>query len=271
MDFENLAYDIIILAGQSNAAGCGVGEVSKEYEEDEDILSLSRDFSVKEGIENNVWKFSLKYEDTPLTIDIARERIGNLGKVGDLSLSFSAEYKKSGLLKEGRKILIIRAGVGGTGFFKKQWTKDGVVYSKMIEMIDYALSLNKDNRIVAFLWHQGEHDAFEGNPPDIFESQLKELITDIKERYQTPSLPFISGDFVNEWKSANIESCAPIVEKIKAVTANENGVFIEASDLLSNNEKISNGDVIHFCRESLHILGKRYFDAYMKIKSESEN
>ena len=135
----------------------------------------------------------------------------------------------------------------------------------MFELVDYALSLNPENRIVGMLWHQGEHDAFEGNPPDVFEKQLKALITDVKNRYGLPSLPFVSGDFVNDWKSKNIEICAPIVEKIKAVTASEGGLFVETSDLPSNDQKLGNNDDIHFCRESLHILGKRYFDAYSAI------
>ena len=80
-----------------------------------------------------------------------------------------------------------------------------------------------------------------------------------------PLIPFVSGDFVNEWKSENIESCAPIVEKIKKITASEGGIFVETSDLLSNNQATGNGDNIHFSRESLHILGIRYFDAFSKI------
>ena len=86
----------------------------------------------------------------------------------------------------------------------------------------------------------------------------------VTEEY-VPLIPFVSGDFVNEWKSENIESCAPIVEKIKKITASEGGIFVETSDLLSNNQATGNGDNIHFSRESLHILGIRYFDAFSKI------
>ena len=66
-------------------------------------------------------------------------------------------------------------------------------------------------------------------------------------------------------KSKNIEICAPIVEKIKLVTEEMGGNFVETSDLPSNDQKVANGDDIHFCRESLHVLGHRYFDAYLKI------
>ena len=265
IDPERIAFDIIIEAGQSNASGYGRGRVTKEYIPSEDILYLVRDFTVDEGIKNGVWNIKLEYKNTPLEICVADERLSNGEKVGDFALTFAAKYKKMGYLSRERRLLIIRAGVGGTGFFKKQWTLDGEMCLKMLEMIDYALSLNKENKLVAFLWHQGEHDAFEGSQPDVFECQLKALIDTVKERYSVPELPFISGDFVNEWKRENIESCEPIVEKIKKITASEGGIFVETADLLSNNQETGNGDNIHFSRESLHILGERYFEAYLNI------
>ena len=264
------AYDIIIEAGQSNSEGCGIGPVTEEYIADEDIMYLVCDLNVFvveiDGEEN----LKFDYKKTPFRIEVADERDAENGIRGDFSLSFARRYKESGLLEAGRKLLIIRAGVGGTGFKKKHWVPDGAVYLKMLEMIDYAVSINSENRIVAFLWHQGEHDAFEENDPDVFEKQLKAMIDSVKERYSVPEIPFISGDFVNEWKSENIEICAPIVEKIKKVTYEESGLFVETSDLLSNNQTVQNGDNIHFSRESLHILGNRYFEAFKDIISKMQ-
>ena len=34
---------------------------------------------------------------------------------------------------------------------------------------------SEDDRFVAFLWHQGEHEVGKENPPEIYESQLKEI------------------------------------------------------------------------------------------------
>ena len=42
----------------------------------------------------------------------------------------------------------------------------------------------------------------------------------------------------------------------------EIGHYIETSDLRSNNQKNGDGDEIHFCREDLQELGRRYFDAW---------
>lgn len=41
---DNTVYDIIIIAGQSNAQGCGIGEDPFEYIPDDDILIERGDF-----------------------------------------------------------------------------------------------------------------------------------------------------------------------------------------------------------------------------------
>ena len=270
MNYTNQAYDIIIQAGQSNAEGCGRGPVIEEYIPDDDIMYLYQNYTNEDKIIDGIWKMSINVIDPAFYIAVADERSDANGKIGDFSLTFAKEYKKNGLLKEGRKILVIRSAVGGTGFKKCHWGLTDEMYLRMLDMIDHALSLNSENRIVAFLWHQGEHDAFEGNDPDVFASQLCTMIDSVKARYSIPTVPFISADFVNEWKSKNIDICTPIVDKIKSVTASEGGVFIETADLSSNNQKTGNGDGIHFCRESLHILGKRYLDAYKEIISRGK-
>ena len=51
----------------------------------------------------------------------------------------------------------------------------------------------------------------------------------------------------------------------KVIAENPNCAFIETDTLSSNDEIFHNGDDIHFCRESLHILGRRYFAEYNRI------
>lgn len=254
--------DIIIQAGQSNAEGMGVGTVENEFVPSSRIYALTAEKTVQHLPENLI----ITYADKPFCIQPAEERIENGKKVADFSLSFARLYEKN-YLEADRDILIIRAAVGGAGFQKGQWTKDGILYLKMLEMIDYARSLNPENRLVAFLWHQGEHDAFEGNLPERFERQLKNMIVSVRNRYHAQNLPFVTGDFVSEWKNKNLSSCTPIVEKIKKVTTEiGNGAFIETADLLSNNQSTGNGDDIHFCRAAQYELGERYFRAFSALR-----
>ncbi len=257
-------FDIIIQAGQSNAEGMGVGNVETSFLPSERIYRLEAKKTVEHFPEN----LRITYAEQPFTLQRAEERLCGEERIADFSLSFAKAYEEK-FLSSDRDILIIRAAVGGSGFQKGHWTQDGILYLKMIEMIDYALSLNPENRLVAFLWHQGEHDAFEHNEPDRFEWQLKDMVLSVRERYHTPNLPFIAGDFVNEWKSKNLSDCIPIVDKIKKVTSEiDNGAFVETADLLSNNQVTGNGDDIHFCRAAQYKLGKRYFEKFCAAQNQ---
>ncbi len=136
-DFSKEELDIVIQAGQSNSEGCGLGKATAPFIPSSDILYLNNDF----------------------TICVAQETVSGNEIVGNFSLAFCTKYIESGKLQCGRKLLIIRAAIGGTGFLDNHWGMTGDLYLKMIEMIHTALELNHKNELVAFLWHQGEADA----------------------------------------------------------------------------------------------------------------
>lgn len=260
MNLSKEKFDIIIQGGQSNAEGCGKGPVEKELVPSSNCFYLQAVKKVVVGEDN----LHITFPEEPFKVSIAQELVENGETLGDFSLTFAEAYENE-ILQNGRKLLIVRTAVGGSGFKKGQWGLNNILYLKLLELVDYALSLNPENKVVAFLWHQGEHDAFEGNKPEIYHGQLTDMVSDVRSRYG--DMPFIGGDFVSEWKSKNIESCAPIIDVIRRVICEiGNAAFVETSDLPSNNQKIGNGDDIHFCRQSLHELGRRYFEAYCKLK-----
>lgn len=263
MDLTNTKFDIVIQGGQSNAEGLGTGSVKKELlpSMSENIFYLDSEKEV-EHLKDCV---RITFANTPFLINPAKERVSEQNPIGDFSLAFASMYEKEIIQNRDRKLLIVRAAVGGTGFIKGHWGLGNQLYLKMLEMTDFALSLNKENRVVGFLWHQGECDASEKNEPDVFKQQLSDMVHDVRARYGE-KLPFIAGDFVSEWKNKNIADCTPIVEMIRQVVVEAgDAAFVETSDLLSNNQKICNGDDIHFCREALYILGQRYFSVFKEI------
>ena len=71
----------------------------------------------------------------------------------------------------------------------------------MIDMIQTALSLNSENKLVTFLWHQGESDAVFEVSYDEHYKNLSKLVYSIKEKFNVPNLPFIAGDFTHQWKN----------------------------------------------------------------------
>ncbi len=267
-----MPYDIIILGGQSNAEGTGLGPTTVPYETDERIETL-RDGG-KYGYEEQA-DGTMKYfvtEPYTFVTEIARERNDGQSDYGMFVLTFAKKYVESGLLENGRKLLIINGTSGGTGFAGKQWGLGNVLHERLIKMMNEARK-SDDDRYVAFLWHQGEHDAFENaeinadKRREIYRADLAATVNAVRSEARENELPFIAGEFVSEWKDKNAVACDAVIAATADVCKTlGNGRVVKASDLPSNNQTVGNGDDIHFCRESLRILGERYFDAYCEIK-----
>ncbi len=268
-DFIKDKLDIVVIAGQSNAEGYGVGEATEEYTPDDRILWLNDKANARFENENGKDVFKIEYP-TSLSVTIADEPFNGTSKVGKLAFWFACDYVRQGELQEGRKLLILNAAVGGTGFRDNQWGLGRLLYERLKAFTSVALSWNTENRLVAFLWHQGECDSFENSDWTVekkyatHKRNLGEMITDFKKQFACPNLPFIAGGFCDEWYLKNKMPCDAVLRAIKEV-CREHGAFVETSGLKSNNEQTGNGDDIHFCRDATHILGGRYYNAYEKF------
>lgn len=249
-DFTKEEFDIVIQAGQSNSEGCGFGCTDEPYEPDGRVWYLNQD----------------------RTISLASERVAYNGIQSNFSLSFAREYIRAERLAEGRKLLIVRSAVGGTGFLDNHWKLSDDLYIQMTDMVRTALSLNPSNRLVALLWHQGETDAICNATYEQHYGHLTDLIRDTRNNFGVPDLPFVAGDFVHHWRDIYAEICAPVLKAIRDVSADCGyGGFVETDGLESNSQ---NGvkhpfgwedDSIHFSRDALYELGKRYFAEFEKI------
>ena len=252
-------YDIFIQAGQSNADGYGHGSAEFPYVPDERILYYTA--GTPEACDY--------YPSNECTLQIAAERPKEGAdpddRLGDFSLSFAQKYVETGLLAEGRKLVIVRAAVGGTGFLKHYWQVGDPLYNRMLQMTDEILNENLENRLMGILWHQGEHEAAFHNDPQVYHDQLKDVAQSVRKHYKKPELPFICAGFCDEWAQKNQPDSDVIMDVIRSVAAECGGAYIETADLRSNNQKFGSGDEIHFCREDLQELGRRYFTAYQKL------
>ncbi len=269
-----MSYDIIILAGQSNAEGNGLGPTDRPYIPDGRILMM-RDGG-KYGYEEQP-DGSMKYfvtEPYTFVTETARERNYGAQDYGMFVLTFAKKYVEAGLLGEGRKLLIINGTSGGTGFAGKQWGIGNVLHTRLIKMINEAKK-SDDDRFVAFLWHQGENDAFENadfdpvTRHDFYFDHLSATVNDIRTRSGNIDIPFIAAEFVSEWRyktEENARACDAVLSATADVCEKlGHGKMVMARDLKSNNQAVGNGDDIHFCRDALVTLGERYFDAFCEI------
>lgn len=268
-----MPYDIIILAGQSNAEGNGLGPTDRPFVSDERILMM-RDggkFGYEQQPDGSM-KF-LVTEPYTFVTETAKERNDGERDYGMFVLTFAKKYVEAGLLENGRQLLIINGAAGGTGFAGKQWGLGNVLHTRLCKMIGEAKGEN--DRVVAILWHQGEHDAFENADfdssarHDYYFNHLSATVNDIRKLSGNDKIPFIAGEFVSEWrdKEENSRACEAVLSATADVcTALGHGKTVFARDLKSNNQTIGNGDDIHFCRDALVTLGERYFEAFAEIE-----
>lgn len=254
-DFTEEKFDIFIQAGQSNSEGYGFGKTEEPYEPNENVWYMNGDF----------------------TICMAAETVYGNETQGTYALSFAREYLRTGLLPQGRRLLILRAAVGGTGFLDHRWNMTDDLYLRMMEMIRTAVSLNKENCLVGFLWHQGETDALLNAAKEEHYQRLMALLRSVREEFHVPMLPFIAGDFVQRWKKDNAAISIPVSEAIRSVCRDcGNGASVETDGLKSNTEEglgksplSEDGvDTIHFSRNSCYLLGKRYFAAFAEMTGQ---
>ncbi len=273
-DFTKIEFDIVVLAGQSNAEGYAVSRektpkvISDAYE----IIDKNK-FGMKLKEDGSYGGLDFVYPVEVIIRELQERRSEDGTYCSDLSLSFVEQYKKTKFYTPGRKILVIKTGYGGSGFAFDQHGVGNPLYIRMLDMINIGLSLNKNNRIVAFLWHQGEHDAFENawfsyhERYEYYYSNLLKQFLAIKEEYKQFDFPFITGGMCRDWKKRYLVQ-TEAVEKATIDVCNRigNAAFVQTTDLPSNEEELHNGDLDHFSKNSIIILGKRYFDAFTSLK-----
>ena len=260
-------YDIVILAGQSNAVGFGCGESEYQLKHLDRIVQLYDDqaYCYQQDENGNdylpiyrPWKFKM--------VDAAQ------GHTTNLAMRFADDYIVNGLLAKDRKLLILRCAVGGTGFCTGLWGVGNLLCDRMLDMIQYAQSLNFENRVVALLWHQGECDAFEKpdwsfeKRKDTYYNSLKPMIELTRTFCGQPKLPFLCGGFTDEWSKDYREPCDAIIAATKQV-CEEIGyaAFMDTAGLLSSNQTTGNGDTLHFCVDASFTMGHQYFLNYLQI------
>lgn len=268
----NVAYDVILVAGQSNASGTGLGETDNPWVKDDRIHILTNefDYGFKKTAYGNVY-IDIKVSDD-VAIQVADERVekkDNL-RYANFYLWFAKEYADK-YLKDGRKVLLVETAVGGTGFKGGHWGENDLIFKRMLEMTDCALNLNEQNKLVAILWHQGEHDAYENRDLSIedtdkyYKENLDKLLQIVRGRYGN-SVPFICAGFAHTFVDEYPKHCKIVMERLEKTCEQINDArYIETYDLQSNMDIGVKGDSAHFTRQALEILGKRYFKKYQDI------
>ncbi len=295
-------YDIVVIAGQSNAVGAGRGSVfENSYYTQPSVLSnicqvgrnlnADRSINIIDGGTRELQHVS--YQDD-----------GNHG----FGQSFARRYSRH-LLQSGRKLLIVPVAKGATSILAWDHLVQNLsgrndsryLYANMITRIHKALRQNPENKLVAVLWQQGEADimAMSGgnswhlvdheplNPNRFFEfhsnvyrNRLLNLHLNLRRRFcenSSECFAFLIGQPVDQWQAWHRPNQAPLSisrakQRIKRIffdmEESFNSVSVVRTQGLPSNEDLNDGsggrgDNYHFSNEGLRLLGHRYF---LKLK-----
>lgn len=186
---EDVGFDIIISAGQSNAAGYN-GPVAA---------------STLDPVDPRIWQY------TPGGGQII-QAIDPLSGPADASMSrlvapvseFARNYVRA--VANSRRVLIVQCAVGATGLVGERWDKDAKdLYLQTVTYANRAVeAAGPNSRVVAFLWVQGEHDAGTTLATEAaYAADLDQLVTGLRTDIDTADdAAFIIGSMVPEWREA---------------------------------------------------------------------
>jgi len=261
-------YDIVIVAGQSNATDRGQGAFTARFQaQDKRIRQIGRFgaddmqvIAVRRLHDGIVWS-ALQHWNF-------RQRQYRMG----FALPFARMYARHELAPD-RTVLIVPAGNGGTSI--RSWLgEDGApvteLYPDMLARLQVAQSQPGENRIIAVLWHQGEKDLMEGMAPKTYRKKRIEffarLRSDIPGNY-----PILTAKFTSAWLSGDPVKRA-FERAIEAATEQDGlGRVVSRAGLLSNDEVLATDEVlaidetIHFSAQANQTLGARLFRAWVSI------
>lgn len=230
---EDVGYDVILLVGQSNMVG--------RYGSIDPVLDAT---------DSRV----MQYGTTRQTLELAENPLDHRDEGADtvgLGLSLGKAYADN-YLEAGRKVLLVPAAKGGTGFSDGYWVQGGQGYNNAIGRANEAIALGENSRIVLIAWHQGEKDN--ALTESEYANFLDTLISEFRGGITGASdVPFIVGEIPTASNSYGAGVDAALNNTTQRVS---NTGFVTTEDLSLGN------DSLHFTAESCRTMGSRYATEY---------
>ncbi len=177
-----------------------------------------------------------------------------------LSASFADEYAKY----FNEDIGLIPCADGGTSLSK--WMPGEILYDNAVNNAKLA---QRTSELAGILWHQGENDSIEENDAKTYSERFIGMITSLRAELQNNNLPVIVGE-LGEFAKKRLNGKLKYLDIVNA-TLLEMPEKLSFCGFASADRLTHRGDDIHFDSASYRILGKRYFEAYMRCINESKN
>lgn len=240
LDPQNEEIRSFLMIGQSNMAGRG--ELS-----DVPPIKNGRCFMLRMGR----WQIMSEpiNPDRPIFEGEFRSGVG-------LAASFADSLAEA----TGRKIGLIPCADGGTKI--EEWQPCGVLFDHAVMMTKLAM---RSSRFSGIIWHQGESDCTKDENIALYKERLIRMINGIRDELGAHDLPFIMGElaerFDARWKMG--DRYLRVNEILHEVEKELPGIAVASASGLSMKP-----DGIHFDAASCRTMGKRYFEAYMRLSGK---
>ncbi|SEO17619.1 protein of unknown function [bacterium A37T11] len=237
------AKQLFLLIGQSNMAGRGALDTTAQ------------------PVNTHIFKFSKENKWVPATDPLHFDKPG--AGVGP-GLAFAQEISKEDPDDE---IGLIPCAVGGTSISK--WQKEAYdtvtkthPYEDAIQRVRLAL---KDGTLKGILWHQGEGDSGKDRYLQ-YEARFDSLYNNLKKDLglNIDTIPFIVGELGPFYISKQPRNQGQEIDSVLHSIANKrpNMACVSAAGLQHR------GDTLHFNTASARELGRRYAQAYERLRAK---
>ncbi len=149
------------------------------------------------------------------------------------------------------KVGLVPCAFGGTSL--DQWKPGSALYTNAVARMRVAL---KSGQLKAILWHQGESDTAAAKVAT-YPARFAAMIAQLRQDLGAADVPVLVGELGASYNAAYAPFNAMLPQVADAVPR---------SALVSSAGLGSNPDKVHFSADALRDFGKRYFEAYEKVR-----
>lgn len=235
-------YDIILVAGQSNATSRGIGSKVAHNNLDND----------------HIWQLGRRSIDGAVIPAFEPMEGASFATQGiSFALPFARHYRNY-FLEPGRRILIIPTAYGGSSVVGSTayWGTDGLGTRDAQGRLAGALSAFPDSRLVAVLWHQGETDY--QVMASVYADALRSTLTALRPG----AVPLVMGQLADAFVAAYPGGDA--INQVILATATKLGHAVVVSSAGLQTDQ----DNMHFTGDAQYELGRRYLCGFAYLKRQ---
>ena len=276
---EPQPIDVVIISGQSNAAGCthascitrSIGAAKyQEYMKGYEGIQIAFDNWTKDYEKNPPTFYSQNRSKDNKFVKVMLGQGNNTGNFGpEIGIAERMHEKYEG------KLFLIKYACGASNL-KDDWTKrDSPMYGRFISYVKLQMKNLTESgyipTIKAFCWMQGEGDAYPGYY-DVYKENLKFFVgnvrEDLKELSGNKEMAFIDAGIANTIKGPNEYQWQYWKEvndaKKEFAAESDNNFYIDTIEagLHTNEEPFGDEDLAHYDSPSQVLLGNLFAEAF---------